>query len=249
MLLVLACDRRGPASASPEGTPPPLSCPAGTTLQTESSTASWCVRPDGRRHGPYLERYPEGNERTRGQHTDGVRDGEWRGSWADGKPRSVEHYDRGKPTGMWITFFPDGTHATENEHRADGSVMHRTFRPDGSKVREGTYVDGVEDGEWTEWDSYGTATKRTYARKAPAAAAPSDLTGIPDCDRFIVVWRRCIAEKVPEGARAEVAAAFDETVATWREAARGPNPGDLATACKTAMDAGMQGMMAMGCTF
>lgn len=248
MLLVGGCERGGRPPAAPDGgEPPTLACPEGTAMQRESTTASWCARPDGKRHGPYVERYPDGSERTRGQHTDGARDGEWKGFWTDGKPRSVEHYDRGKPTGMWITFFADGTHSSENEHRADGSVMHRTFRPDGSKVKEGAYVDGVEDGEWTEWDGNGTPTKRTYARKAAVGPAPTPVIGIPECDRYVASMRRCIAEVVPEVAREGMTTALEQTIAGWQDVALSSGKDQLAVACATANEAAATAMRSMGC--
>lgn len=252
VLVVVACERgtRKKSTASPDGsTPrsPRITCPQGTAARDESTTATWCERPDGRRHGPYLERYPDGSERTRGQHVDGMRDGEWIGSWTDGKRRSVEHYDRGKPSGMWITFFPDGTHSSENEHRDDGRVVHRTFRPDGSKTREGVFVDGVEDGEWTEWDANGTATKRTYARAGKPTSDVPAVIGIVECDRYIANMRRCVADKLPEAVRAQVTQALDTTVEGWMGMASGPAKDQLASACKTAYDAAAAGMVALGC--
>lgn len=250
LFIVGACERK-PASGrstSPDGRAARITCPEGTVARDESTTATWCERPDGKRHGPYLELYPDGSERTKGQHREGVRDGEWLGMWTDGKQRSVEHYDRGKPVGMWITFFPDGKHSSENTHRDDGSVAHVTYRPDGSKTREGVFVGGVEDGEWSEWDAFGTRTVRSYARASKGTSdVPAGAVGIPECDQYIEKMRRCIADKMPESVRAQISEGLDQSVAAWKEVAHGPDPSQLALACKTATEAAAAGMAAMGC--
>ena len=62
--------------------------------------------------------------------------------------------------------------ASEAVHRAAAWSSSARFRPDGSKQREGTFVNGREDGTWTEWDAGGVATT-TPGRTACAPAPPS----------------------------------------------------------------------------
>ncbi|QQR75938.1 MAG: hypothetical protein IPJ17_10335 [Holophagales bacterium] len=86
---------------------------------------------------------------------------------------------------------------------------------------------------------------------APTGGGPSVAsTGVAECDQYIRKYMDCIASKVPEAARAQYQAAFDQTVATWKAVAVDPNgKAGLAAACKAAETAAAPAMQAYGCTF
>ena len=58
-----------------------VSCPHGTVFaagQTQGRlSAVWCERPDGRRHGPYIEWWENHQKKSSGLYQDGVRQGVW----------------------------------------------------------------------------------------------------------------------------------------------------------------------------
>ncbi len=74
-----------------------------------------------------------------------------------------------------------------------------------------------------------------------------DKIGIPECDDYIEKYTKCIKDKVPEAARAQMQQAMDASVKAWKEAASGPGKDSLATGCKAAFDAAKQATSAMGC--
>ncbi len=223
-----------------------IECAVGTAMRSDS-TAMWCERPDGVREGPYLARYPDGAVRTRGQHVDGLRDGDWLDLWADGRRRSIERYDRGKPTGTWITFFADGSHATESLHREDGSVALRSFRTDGTMARQGVIIEGVERGDWTEWDATGVATTIRRGDTGASKAAFAIHTGIPACDEYLAKFDRCIRDHMPEAARPQLVDAMAQTRKAWQESAAGPGRDQLGQACAAALEAARSATKSIGC--
>jgi hypothetical protein len=91
------------------------------------------------------------------------------------------------------------------------------------------------------------------ATSAPAAAAPAAAAGdigVPECDDYVKKYQACIDGKVPETARATVLQAFDQTKATWKQAASTPQgKAGLAAGCKTALDTAKTAMGAYGCTW
>ena len=62
------------------------------------------------------------------------------------------------------------------------------------------------------------------AATATTAAAPAAVSefGVPECDNYLTKYMACIDSKVPEGARATVRQALDQTKAQWKQAAATP---------------------------
>lgn len=208
----------------------------------------WCERDDATAHGPVREWFPDGQRRLVGAYENGRKHGDWSTFYAGGKPRAEEHWKAGVPTGTWVTWFADGTRATESLYRDDGVIAFRSFRPDGSKQRQGTYVNGREHGTWTEWDAGGVATVVQWKDGVRTGGAPANAIGIPECDLYLSRYRRCIDEKVPEAARKQMLDALDQSVVAWQEAARQPELHEsLRAGCKGAFDAARQATAAMGC--
>ncbi len=232
---------------------PSLACPQGTAEQREGEepTRRWCARPDGTMHGPVIEGGTGGQVLLRGEYRDGRKHGDWQAFYDGGQLRSEEHYDGGKPGGSWLTYFADGKRSTERLHKPDGTVAFRSFRPDGSKLRQGVLVEGVEHGEWTDWDPAGKATVSQYdhGRVVSQGGGYPSVIGIPECDEYIAKYMRCIADKVPESARQPMNDAMTATIQAWREAANGPAREGLAASCKAAGEAAAAATTAMGCSW
>ncbi|MBC8070342.1 MAG: hypothetical protein IAG13_18560, partial [Deltaproteobacteria bacterium] len=74
-----------------------------------------------------------------------------------------------------------------------------------------------------------------------------DKIGIAECDEYIEKYTKCIQDKVPEAARAQMKDAMDMSAKAWKDAASGPAKDGLATACKAALDAAKAATASMGC--
>jgi hypothetical protein len=76
-----------------------------------------------------------------------------------------------------------------------------------------------------------------------------DKIGVAECDEYIEKYSKCIADKVPEAARAQMKDAMDLSAKQWKEAAVGPAKDGLSTACKAALDAAKQATSTLGCVW
>lgn len=236
---------RGPAAAS-------MSCPAGTQLRgaaPPAGTRAWCERADGSLHGPVVEWFGDGRRRMRGEYRDGAKHGTWSSWYDDEQPRSEEHWSAGTPTGTWTTYFADGKRSTESRHAAGGAIAFQSFRPDGSKLRQGTYRGGREHGTWTEWDVAGVAITSEWKDGVRVGGVAAAL-GVPECDAYIAGYARCIDEHVPESSRASMRESLDATVLAWRNTLTDPNlRGALEQGCKAANESARLATASMGCTW
>lgn len=77
-----------------------IRCPRGTAVaagQTQGRlSAVWCEKPDGRRHGPYLEWWENHQKKSAGLYQDGVRNGVWSFFLMDGQRDSQVEYKNGE---------------------------------------------------------------------------------------------------------------------------------------------------------
>jgi hypothetical protein len=76
------------------------------------------------------------------------------------------------------------------------------------------------------------------------------MIGVPECDDFIAKYDACVANKVPEVARAQFKATVDQWRKAWREAAANPQTkAMLAQQCKTTIEQARQSMKSFNCDF
>lgn len=77
-----------------------LHCPRGTVMaagQTQGRlSAVWCEKPDGQRHGPYLEWWENHQKKSVGLYRDGLRQGLWTFFLMDGRRDSQVEYRNGE---------------------------------------------------------------------------------------------------------------------------------------------------------
>lgn len=77
-----------------------IRCDRGTVFaagQTQGRlSAVWCERPDGRRHGPYLEWWENHQKKGAGSYRDGVRHGTWTFFLPSGERDSQSEYVNGE---------------------------------------------------------------------------------------------------------------------------------------------------------
>lgn len=93
------------------------------------------------------------------------------------------------------------------------------------------------------------------AAPVPAEAAPAEnlpatgAIGVAECDDYLAKYEACVADKVPEAARASLEASLDATRAAWAQAVATPGGRDsLAAACKSMHESSRPSMQAYGCT-
>ncbi len=102
-LLLSACASAGP----PLDQPGPIldantavHCPRGTAYaagQTQGRlSAVWCEKPDGRRHGPYIEWWENRQKKGAGMYQDGNRNGIWTFFLSSGQRDSQVEYRNGE---------------------------------------------------------------------------------------------------------------------------------------------------------
>ncbi|HYX43221.1 MAG TPA: hypothetical protein VE821_16055, partial [Pyrinomonadaceae bacterium] len=95
-----------------------------------------------------------------------------------------------------------------------------------------------------------TATANTANTTASPATPSGDKIGVAECDDYLAKYEACVNSKVPEAARAQLKASFEQTRKSWQSLAATPQgKAGLAQACKAAHDAAKQSMAAYGCTF
>jgi len=98
--------------------------------------------------------------------------------------------------------------------------------------------------------SAGSEPKAGAATTTTTAAASGDSIGVAECDQYLAAYETCLKDKVPAAARDMMKTSFENTRASWRQAAATPEGrAGLATACKTARDAARQAMSSYGCQF
>ncbi len=96
----------------------------------------------------------------------------------------------------------------------------------------------------------GGASADSKTADAKTSAPSGDSIGVAECDQYLAAYETCLKDKVPAQARDMMKASFDQTRASWKQAASTPEGrAGLATACKTARDAARQSMAAYGCQF
>ena len=82
------------------------------------------------------------------------------------------------------------------------------------------------------------------------AAPAGDSIGVAECDQYLAAYETCLKDKVPAAARDMMKASFDQTRASWKQAASTPEGrAGLAKACTAARDSARQAMGSYGCTF
>jgi hypothetical protein len=82
------------------------------------------------------------------------------------------------------------------------------------------------------------------------ASTSGGTTGVPVCDEYIEKYEKCLNDKVPEAARAQLRTSLETTRKAWKDAAATPQgKAGLAQGCQAALNTAKQTMSAYGCTW
>ncbi len=100
------------------------------------------------------------------------------------------------------------------------------------------------------------ACTKKESKEAPAeggsAAAPAGegQIGVAECDEYLSKVQKCIADKVPDAAKAMMKDSIGKNIDAWKQAASTPEgKAALSMGCKQALDAAKSSMGAYGCEF
>jgi hypothetical protein len=86
--------------------------------------------------------------------------------------------------------------------------------------------------------------------KPASAPAGGNSVGVPECDDYLSKVEACIANHVPEDAKAMQRQSMDQMRAQWRQAAENPTAkAGLAAGCKAALDNARSAFATYGCEF
>ena len=108
------------------------------------------VDQSGIKQGDWKEYYPDGKVRAEGNYKDGARFGNWRFIHENGKLEQKGKYlEGGRPHGLWVWYYDDSELLREMSYRRgkpEGEITE--YNDTGKVVLKGSYFDGLEDGEW-----------------------------------------------------------------------------------------------------
>lgn len=87
----------------------------------------------------------------------GKKQGEWKHFYEDGSLKSYGSYSNDKPIGNWKYFYPDGKVESEGAYTNKGNLngLWKWYYEDGSIRRIENYFDGLQDGEYIEYNEKG----------------------------------------------------------------------------------------------
>jgi hypothetical protein len=81
-----------------------------------------------------------------------------------------------------------------------------------------------------------------------SAPASGNSIGVPECDDYLSKVEACIADHVPEDAKAMQRQSMEQMRTQWRQAAENATAkASLAAGCKAALDAARSSFAAYGC--
>jgi hypothetical protein len=98
----------------------------------------------------------------------------------------------------------------------------------------------------------GGGSQESAPASTPESASASDgnSIGVPECDDYLRKVETCIANHVPEDARAMQQQSMEQLRSQWRQAAATETgKASLAAGCKAALDSARSSMAAYGCEF
>jgi hypothetical protein len=88
------------------------------------------------------------------------------------------------------------------------------------------------------------------ASPATTTVSSGGTTGVPVCDEYIEKYEKCLNDKVPEAARAQLRTSLETTRKAWKDAAATPQgKAGLAQGCQAALNTAKQTMSAYGCNW
>ncbi len=106
----------------------------------------------GVKSGPYLERYPAGNEKVRGQYQGGLKVGTWSFWYSNGKQEKTETHLAGRLHGPYTLWYRSGQVNVSGAFRGgEKDSVWTWYTTAGKKDMEGPFKAGLREGVWKYW--------------------------------------------------------------------------------------------------
>lgn len=88
---------------------------------------------------------------------EGLRHGQWKEFYPNGKVRAEGTYTQGKRTGDWLFYYPQGSLEQQGSFNSEGKThgSWKWYYPGGQLLRVENYRDGLRDGTMTEYTPEG----------------------------------------------------------------------------------------------
>jgi hypothetical protein len=90
-----------------------------------------------------------------GRHVPHGRDTSW---YADGKLEWEREFEDGEPTGVWRSWYENGSPRSEATFGSADLAPMRWWHANGQLSSEGLAVNGAKDGAWTHWHANGVTS-------------------------------------------------------------------------------------------
>jgi antitoxin component YwqK of YwqJK toxin-antitoxin module len=118
---------------------------------------------DGRKYGPYIYFYNNGQLQSQGPYDNDKRSGLWRYWYDNGQLELEEHYDNGKKSGLRREWYHSGLLRSEIQYMHDKEEgMFRTWYETGELKSEGYYNNGKKSGLYSMWYINGQLESQGY---------------------------------------------------------------------------------------
>ncbi|MCK5800685.1 MAG: toxin-antitoxin system YwqK family antitoxin [Deltaproteobacteria bacterium] len=165
---------------------PTLTCPPGTSARGKAGQSQYCVKPNGRRHGPaalwqadgklvaktiykngakttYLRYHRNGKMQLRVRYRSGILNGPWESWYTHGTRSARGVYKKGLLEGRFTLYHFSGVPSETGVYRHNvREGLWTFFHKNGKKAVMGHYVNGVRDGAWTDYDEKGSKTRELH---------------------------------------------------------------------------------------
>ncbi len=123
---------------------------------------------DGKKHGPWVSYYANGNTMSEGSYNKGQKVGRWVQYWPNGTIKSEATFTDGKYTGYYVCYHDNGVKQWEGYY---------------NPVR-GNSADGTKEGAWLAYDKDTGAVSRRMTYRRGSRARPDELAPFEDVPRI-----------------------------------------------------------------
>lgn len=103
----------------------------------------------GTRKGAWIDFYPSGEVRAKGDYQNNLRSGSWTFYFRSGGIEQKGRFERGRYQGLWTWYYPNGNTWREESYfngKEDGMFVE--YDHAGNILTKGDYINGEKEGEW-----------------------------------------------------------------------------------------------------
>jgi hypothetical protein len=111
---------------------------------------------DGKRDGPHVKYYNNGQVWCKGTYHNNKKDGPWVNYYRNGQLHREGTFKNGKKDGPWVGYYDNGQLYAEGTYKngqREGPWVE--YHYNGQLESEGTYKDGEQDGPWVSYNDNG----------------------------------------------------------------------------------------------